>query len=60
MDNTIKFLINENDGEKRLDIFLSEKIKDLTRSNIKKIIESKNVKINQMIINSPSKKVKKK
>ena len=59
MDNTIKFLINENDGEKRLDIFLSEKIKDLTRSNIKKIIESKNVKINQMIINSPSKKVKK-
>ena len=59
MNNTIKFLINENDSEKRLDIFLSEKIKDLTRSNIKKIIESKNVKINHKIINSPSKKVKK-
>ena len=59
MNNTIKFLINENDSEKRLDIFLSEKIKDLTRSNIKKIIESKNVKINHKMINSPSKKVKK-
>ena len=59
MDNTMKFLINENDSEKRLDIFLSGKIKDLTRSNVKKIIESKNVKINQKIISSPSKKVKK-
>ena len=31
----------------------------MTRSNIKKLIESKNVKINQKTINSPSKKIKK-
>ena len=58
MSNTIKFVIEENDSEKRLDIFLSNKISNITRSNIKKIIESKNVKINKTIINSPSKKVK--
>ena len=37
MNNSIKFLIKRKDTTKRLDIFLSEKIKDLTRSNIKKI-----------------------
>ena len=58
MNNTIKFLISNNDSEKRLDIFLSKKINDLTRSNIKKIIESRNVKINEKIVSLPSKKVK--
>ena len=57
-NNTIKFLIKKEDVEKRLDIILSEKITELTRSNLKKIIESNNVKINELIINSPSKKVK--
>ena len=47
MNNSIKFLVKEKDNRKRLDIFLSEKIDDLTRSNIKKIIESSNVKINK-------------
>ena len=59
MNNTIKFLINENDSNKRLDKFLSSKINNLTRSNIKKIIELKNVLINKEIISSPSKKIKK-
>ena len=54
----MKFLVKKKDDSKRLDIFLSEKIKHLTRSNIKKIIESKNVKINKKIADSPSKKIK--
>ena len=58
MNNSIKFLIKKKDTQKRLDIFLSEKINDLTRSNIKKIIEIKNVKINNKTIILPSKKVK--
>ena len=58
MNNSMKFLVKEKDDGKRLDIFLSEKIKHLTRSNIKKIIESKNVKINKKIADSPSKKIK--
>ena len=58
MNNSMKFLVEKSDDSKRLDIFLSEKIKHLTRSNIKKIIESKNVKINKKIADSPSKKIK--
>ena len=54
----MKFLIKQKDDDKRLDIFLSEKIDHLTRSNIKKIIESNNVKINEKIIRYSSKKVK--
>ena len=54
MNNTIKFLVKQNDSEKRLDIFLSEKITYLTRSNIKKIINSCNVKINKKIVDTAS------
>ena len=43
---------------KDLIFFYQNKIKHLTRSNIKKTIESKNVKINKKITDSPSKKVK--
>ena len=33
----MKFLVKKKDDNKRLDVFLSEKINHLTRSNIKKI-----------------------
>ena len=42
MNNTIKLLVNLKKDRKRLDVFLSEEIKDYTRSYIKKLIE-KNV-----------------
>ena len=58
MNNSIKFLVRKKDDGKRLDVFLSEKIDYLTRSNIKKTIESNNVKINKKTTDSPSKKVK--
>ena len=58
MNNSMKFLVKEKDDSKRIDVFLSEKIDHLTRSNIKKIIESNNVKINKKIADSSSKKVK--
>ena len=58
MNNSMKFLVKEIDKGKRLDIFLSQQIENLTRTNIKKIIESNNVKINRKIIKSSSKKVR--
>ena len=58
MNNSMKFLVRKKDDGKRLDIFLSERIGHLTRSNIKKTIESNDVKINKKITDSPSKKVK--
>ena len=59
MNNSIEFLINAESEGKRLDIFLTNKINDLTRSNIKKLIITDLVRINKKIVNSPSQKIKK-
>ncbi len=58
MDNSMKFLIDKNNSGERLDIFLSKKITHCTRSYIKKIIDSNNVKINNKIVSLASKKIK--
>ena len=57
-NNLTKFLIKEEDSGTRLDVILTKLIPDLTRSNLKKVIELKQVKINHTIENSPSKKLK--
>ena len=57
-DKLTKFLIKKEDSESRLDIILAKLIPDLTRSNLKKIIQLEQVKINSYIEKSPSKKLK--
>tara|TARA_B100000575_G_scaffold278822_1_gene266526 strand:+ start:469 stop:1449 length:981 start_codon:yes stop_codon:yes gene_type:complete len=58
MNNTIKFLVDEKNNGKRLDVFLAENINHLTRSFLKKLIENKQVKLNNKILSLPSTKVK--
>ena len=58
MNKTIEFLINKKNNGERLDVFLSKKIKNLTRSYIKKLIEKNNVRLNKTINTSASTKVK--
>ena len=58
MDNTIKFFVDLRNSGKRLDVFLSENINQFTRSFLKKLIENKQVKLNNKISSSPSIKVK--
>jgi len=58
MNNTIKFLVDVKNSGKRVDIFLAENIRQYTRSFLKKLIESKQAKLNQSIISSPSTKIK--
>jgi len=58
MDNTIKFSVDLKNSGKRLDVFLSDNINQFTRSFLKKLIESKQVKLNNKISSSPSTKVK--
>ena len=53
-----KFSIKEDNTGNRLDVILTKLIPDLTRSNLKKIIVLKQVKINNSIEKSPSKKLK--
>ena len=56
--NSTNFLITDQDAGNRLDIVLVKLLPDLSRSNLKKIIELKQVKINDSIVQSPSKKLK--
>jgi len=58
MNNTIKFSVNENNNNKRLDVFLADNINEFTRSFLKKLIEDKQVRLNNIAISSPSIKVK--
>ena len=58
MNNTIKFSVDVKNSGKRLDVFLSDNISNYTRSFLKKLIESKKVKLNNRISSSPSTKVK--
>ena len=57
-NKTIKFFTDIEDQGKRLDIILSEKIPDYSRSFLKKIIENQNVKVDNKVISSPSKIIK--
>ncbi len=58
MNNTIKFSVDTQNRGKRLDVFLTENIESYTRSFIKKLIENKQVKLNNNLLISPSTKVK--
>ena len=58
MNNSIQFFISQSHNGDRLDKYLSKKLKDFTRSYIKKIIEKKGVKINENLIITPSTKVR--
>ena len=58
MNNTIKFSVDTQNSGKRLDVFLTENIENYTRSFLKKLIENKQVKLNNNLLTSPSTKIK--
>ena len=57
-NKTIKILPTASDIGKRIDVFLSERLKEVTRSNLKKIINLKNVTVNKVVVEAQSKKIK--
>ena len=58
MNKTITFLAKDLEKKMRLDKFLTENLKNLSRSQIKKIIVSKNIKINKKQIIASSEIIK--
>ena len=58
MDKTITFFAKDSDKNSRLDKFLTKKLKTFTRSQIKRVIVSKGVKINKKVVLSASQKIK--
>lgn len=57
-NNIVKFKIENKDSRCRLDVILVKLIPGLTRSNLKKIIKLKQIKVNNFVEVSPSKKLK--
>ncbi len=58
MKNIINLIAEDQDKNLRIDLFLSKK-KELSRTRIKNLILAKNLKINNKIIEDPSKKISK-
>ena len=58
MNKTTTFFVEESGDSLRLDKYLASKLKTLTRSQIKKIILSKNVSMNGKAVSSPAQKIR--
>ena len=57
MKNTINLIVKGDGNGQRVDQFISNKEKDLSRNRIKNLILNKNLKINKKTITDPSKKI---
>ena len=57
MKNNINIIIADNATKERVDQFLSKKFQNLSRNRIKNLIINKNLKINNITIFDPSKKI---
>ena len=57
MKNIINLIVEQNPGKKRIDAFIFEKCKELSRTRIKNLILDKRLKINGKINDLPSKKI---
>ena len=57
MKNIIKLIVGETDKEIRIDLFLTNKKKELSRTRVKNLILKEKLKINNSVVKDPSKKV---
>jgi len=57
MEKKINLIVKEKDKNPRIDVFISNNVKEMSRTRIKNLILSKKLKLNNKIILDPSKKV---
>ena len=57
MKNIINLIVQSDEKDLRIDLFLTKKKKELSRTRIKNLILKKNLKINNKITDDPSKKI---
>jgi 23S rRNA pseudouridine1911/1915/1917 synthase len=57
MEKNINLIVKEDENNLRLDVFINKREKLISRTRIKNLILKEKLKINDKIINSPSKKV---
>ncbi len=54
----MKFLVSKTESQERLDLYLFKKLKNTSRSYLKKLIEDQKVRINNNLITAPAAKIK--
>ncbi len=59
MKNIINLIVNENEINQRIDTYIANKERTLSRTKVKNLIINKNLKLNNVIVDDPSKKVSK-
>tara|TARA_B100001741_G_C16494402_1_gene571328 strand:- start:337 stop:1314 length:978 start_codon:yes stop_codon:yes gene_type:complete len=59
MKNIIKLIVDESDKKIRIDLFLTNKKKELSRNRVKNLILKENLKINNLLVKDPSRKISK-
>ena len=57
MEKNINLIVEENENNLRLDVFINKRENLISRTRIKNLILKEKLKVNSVIINSPSKKV---
>ena len=57
MKRIINFIVKNNEHNQRVDIFINSKEKSISRTRIKNLILKKQLKLNNQVLNSPSKKI---
>jgi 23S rRNA pseudouridine1911/1915/1917 synthase len=57
MEKNINLIVNEKENNLRVDVFINKREKLISRTRIKNLILKEKLKLNNKIINSPSKKV---
>ena len=57
MEKKINLIVKEKDKNPRIDVFISNNVKEMSRTRIKNLILTKKLKLNNKIILDPSKKV---
>ena len=56
MKNIIKLIVDDSEKEIRIDLFLTNKKKELSRTRVKNLILKEKLKINNLVVKDPSKK----
>ena len=57
MEKNINLIVKEIENNLRIDVFINKRKSLISRTRIKNLILKKKLKINDAVINSPSKKV---
>ncbi len=57
MKNIIKLIVKESEINQRVDVFINKQKSSLSRTRVKNLILKEKLKINDLIITNPSKKL---